>query len=161
MQGVLKRSRPQDVQYKGDWMRRPVGSNEVGWLVRLLLALSDRLNHALYLDSREVPPAGTEPSAAQVRFADSISWLVCAPAAGAVRQAQPRAVPGQQGGAGSWHRAIRSTGALCGQHLSAGSCACCWRCQTGLITQCTRTKGRCLRLAQSHPQYRCAIEQRL
>ena len=57
MQGLLRRSRPGDVHYKGDWMRRPVGSNEIGLLVRLLLLLSDRINHALYLDGRELPPA--------------------------------------------------------------------------------------------------------
>ena len=28
-QGVLKRGRPGDVRYRGDWMRRPIGSNEV------------------------------------------------------------------------------------------------------------------------------------
>lgn len=33
-------------------MRRPIGSNEIGWLVRLLLRLSDLLNHALFLDGR-------------------------------------------------------------------------------------------------------------
>ena len=64
---MLRRSRPQDVRYRGDWMRRPVGSNEVGWLVRLLLALSDRLNHALYLDGRELPAPREDPTSAQVR----------------------------------------------------------------------------------------------
>ena len=37
------------MQYKGDWMRRPLSSSEVGWLVRLLVLLSDLINAKLGL----------------------------------------------------------------------------------------------------------------
>lgn len=39
-----------DIKYKGDWMRRPISDNEVAWLVRLLVRLSDWLNKVLGLD---------------------------------------------------------------------------------------------------------------
>ncbi|KAJ0970616.1 hypothetical protein J5N97_018575 [Dioscorea zingiberensis] len=42
-----------DVKYKGDWMRRPISENEVAWLARLLIKLSDWLNEALGLDQAE------------------------------------------------------------------------------------------------------------
>ena len=54
-------------------MRRPVGSNEVGWLVRLLLALSDRLNLMLYLDGTELPPA-EETSTVQAGPLSECGW---------------------------------------------------------------------------------------
>ena len=65
LQGALKRGKWEDLHYKGDWMRRPIGSNEIGWLVRLLLKLSDLLNHLLYLDGRQ-PPSPASPSTALV-----------------------------------------------------------------------------------------------
>lgn len=51
-----------DVAYKGDWMRRPIASNEVAWLVRLLLPASDALNRTLGLgapltEDEPAPPA--------------------------------------------------------------------------------------------------------
>ncbi|KAK9814998.1 hypothetical protein WJX73_004353 [Symbiochloris irregularis] len=55
LQGALRKGTWQDLRYKGDWMRRPISSNEIGWLVRLLLRVSDLLNHKLYLDGRHVP----------------------------------------------------------------------------------------------------------
>ena len=67
MQGALKRGGWQDLHYKGDWMRRPIGSNEIGWLVRLLLHLSDLLNRALYLQGTD-PPVPEHPSMPLVRF---------------------------------------------------------------------------------------------
>ena len=39
-----------DVKYKGDWMRRPISDNEMAWLAKLLIRLSDRLNEVLGLD---------------------------------------------------------------------------------------------------------------
>ncbi|KAM0935558.1 hypothetical protein DsansV1_C29g0213111 [Dioscorea sansibarensis] len=42
-----------DVEYKGDWMKRPISDNEVAWLARLLIKLSDWLNDALGLDLAE------------------------------------------------------------------------------------------------------------
>ncbi|KAK9815560.1 hypothetical protein WJX72_005838 [[Myrmecia] bisecta] len=55
----LRRGVWRDVQYKGDWMRRPIASNEIGWLVRLLVLLSDWINRAIGLDlpAREDGPA--------------------------------------------------------------------------------------------------------
>ena len=38
-----------DVKYKGDWMRRPIESTEVAWLVRCLVSLSDSMNGWLEL----------------------------------------------------------------------------------------------------------------
>ena len=35
--------------YRGDWMRRPIAANEVGFLVRALVALSDRVNGSMAL----------------------------------------------------------------------------------------------------------------
>ncbi|KAG9452994.1 hypothetical protein H6P81_005898 [Aristolochia fimbriata] len=39
-----------DVKYKGDWMRRPISDNEVAWLARLLVKISDWINERLGLD---------------------------------------------------------------------------------------------------------------
>ena len=49
--------------YHGDWMHRPIGEQEVAFLVRLLVWLSDLLNHSLGL---EPPPAA--PSAHPVQL---------------------------------------------------------------------------------------------
>ncbi|KAI5075070.1 hypothetical protein GOP47_0011031 [Adiantum capillus-veneris] len=38
-----------DIKYRGDWMRRPIESTEVAWLVRLLVKLSDIINDRLNL----------------------------------------------------------------------------------------------------------------
>lgn len=38
------------VSYKGDWLTRPIASNEVGLLVRVLVAMSQRVNRLLGLD---------------------------------------------------------------------------------------------------------------
>lgn len=46
-------------------MLRPISSNEIGWLVRLLLRLSGLLNHLLYLDGRQ-PPRPATPNMALV-----------------------------------------------------------------------------------------------
>ncbi len=46
----LKLGSWQDVRYKGDWMRRPLSSSEIGWLVRLLLLISDIFNACFHLD---------------------------------------------------------------------------------------------------------------
>ncbi len=40
-----------EVQYKGDSMQRPIASNEIGWLVRILVWLSVSLNQSLQLGS--------------------------------------------------------------------------------------------------------------
>ncbi|XP_024525377.1 uncharacterized protein LOC112344584 [Selaginella moellendorffii] len=43
----LQRHSVAEVKYKGDWMRRPIESQEIGWLVRLLVEVSDKLNGCL------------------------------------------------------------------------------------------------------------------
>jgi len=39
-----------DVNFKGDWVRRPISDSEVAWLAKLLIRLSDWLNEVLCLD---------------------------------------------------------------------------------------------------------------
>lgn len=42
-----------DVRYKGDWMKRPISNDEISWLAKLLVRLSDWLNENLGLSSGE------------------------------------------------------------------------------------------------------------
>lgn len=42
-----------DVKYKGDWMRRPISSDEIAWLAKVLIRLSDWLNESLGLNQAE------------------------------------------------------------------------------------------------------------
>lgn len=42
-----------DVRYKGDWMKRPISDDEVAWLAKLLVRLSDWLNENLRLSPGE------------------------------------------------------------------------------------------------------------
>lgn len=42
-----------DVKYKGDWMRRPISSDEIAWLAKVLVWLSDWLNGNLGLNQTE------------------------------------------------------------------------------------------------------------
>lgn len=48
-----------DIKYKGDWMKRPISDDEVAWLAKLLVRLSDWINDSLGLNqvesSSEVP----------------------------------------------------------------------------------------------------------
>lgn len=39
-----------EIKYKGDWMKRPVSDDEIAWLARLLVYLSDRVNESLGLN---------------------------------------------------------------------------------------------------------------
>ena len=55
----LRRSSFAELKYKGDWMRRPLSSSEIGWLVRILLHISDAANTYLQLD--QPPPAADRP----------------------------------------------------------------------------------------------------
>ena len=66
----LKRGSWQEIQYKGDRMRRPLSSSEVPWLVRLLLYLSDAFNAYLELDPN------SEATSASVSFATSILYIL-------------------------------------------------------------------------------------
>ncbi|CAJ1943318.1 unnamed protein product [Sphenostylis stenocarpa] len=42
-----------DVKYKGDWMRRPISNDEIAWLAKVLIGLSDWLNESLRLNQAE------------------------------------------------------------------------------------------------------------
>lgn len=42
-----------DVKYKGDWMRRPISNDEIAWLAKMLIRLSDWLNESLGLNQAE------------------------------------------------------------------------------------------------------------
>ncbi|KAK7330790.1 hypothetical protein VNO77_24990 [Canavalia gladiata] len=39
-----------DVKYKGDWMRRPISNDEIAWLAKVLVRLSDWMNESLGLN---------------------------------------------------------------------------------------------------------------
>lgn len=56
--------------YRGDWHRRPIGANEIGFLVLPLLRLSDRLNRDLGLGPEE--PAWLAPG----RAPWMLQWMV-------------------------------------------------------------------------------------
>ncbi|KIZ00357.1 hypothetical protein MNEG_7603 [Monoraphidium neglectum] len=73
----------QDLRYRGDWMLRPIASNEVGWLARLLVSISRSINSACALDG--VPLRAPAPAPAPAPGA--------APAGGARRAG---AAPGGQ-----------------------------------------------------------------
>lgn len=42
-----------DVKYKGDWMRRPISDDEIAWLAKMLVRLSDWLNKTLGLNQAQ------------------------------------------------------------------------------------------------------------
>ena len=48
-----------DVKYKGDWMRRPISSDEIAWLAKVLIRLSDWLNESLGLNQAESSQVST------------------------------------------------------------------------------------------------------
>lgn len=49
------------IRYRGDWMRRPVSDDEIAWLVKLLVQLSDWLNQAMGLDRAVTPEDSSKP----------------------------------------------------------------------------------------------------
>lgn len=42
-----------DIKYKGDWMKRPISDDEIGWLAKVLVKLSGWLNESLGLSQIE------------------------------------------------------------------------------------------------------------
>lgn len=62
------------MRYKGDPLTRPIASYELGLLVRLLVALSLRLNAWLALDRPWTPQEDPPENRAQVCFLGG-SWL--------------------------------------------------------------------------------------
>lgn len=49
-----------NVKYKGDWMKRPISNDEIAWLAKLLIWLSDRLNGSLGLNQPESSVVGSK-----------------------------------------------------------------------------------------------------
>ena len=58
---ALKLGNPLALGYRGPNLRRPIASNEIMWLVRLLVKASDAANAALGLDQ---PPTEAEQQSA-------------------------------------------------------------------------------------------------
>ncbi|MED6174964.1 hypothetical protein PIB30_073971 [Stylosanthes scabra] len=63
-----------DVKYKGDWMRRPISNNEIVWLAKVLIRLSDWMNESLGLNqaaegtqvSPSIPYVDVSPDVAHI-----------------------------------------------------------------------------------------------
>jgi hypothetical protein len=55
------------LRYKGDWMLRPIASNEIPWLVRLLVRINRAVNGALGLDGEPHPNVEEPETVLQVR----------------------------------------------------------------------------------------------
>ncbi|KAF5957404.1 hypothetical protein HYC85_004629 [Camellia sinensis] len=51
------KGRSADIEFKGDWMKRPISNDEVAWLAKLLVSLSGWLNENLGLNQGENSPA--------------------------------------------------------------------------------------------------------
>ncbi|KDP39898.1 hypothetical protein JCGZ_03429 [Jatropha curcas] len=66
-----------DVKYKGDWMKRPISDDEVGWLAKLLVYFSSWLNENLGLNRSESSDLSREWSYVEV---SSEVESVCGPA---------------------------------------------------------------------------------
>ncbi len=70
----LPRSTWRDVRYKGDPLTRPIASYELGPLVRLLVALSMRLNAWLALDRPWTPQEDPPENRVQVGGLGGLGW---------------------------------------------------------------------------------------
>lgn len=64
------------IKYQGDWMKRPVSDDEIAWLAKLLVQLSDWLNEAIGLDRAETAVDSTKPSYVELTAHDA---SVCGP----------------------------------------------------------------------------------
>ena len=73
----LKLASLSEVRYKGDDLQRPIASNEIGWLVRLLVWLSLSLNQAFQLG----PAATGSPDAPELLVSSPCHSLVSSPLA--------------------------------------------------------------------------------
>ncbi|XP_062073942.1 uncharacterized protein LOC133778135 [Humulus lupulus] len=67
-----------NVNYKGDWMKRPISDDEVGWLAKLLVWLSDWLNENLGINQPENSQADS-PSWPYVEVLSAEVDNVCGP----------------------------------------------------------------------------------
>ncbi|GAV72817.1 hypothetical protein CFOL_v3_16305 [Cephalotus follicularis] len=59
-----------EIKYKGDWMKRPVSDDEVAWLVKLLIWLSNWLNESLRLNQAE--SSGVAPKWSYVEVSNDV-----------------------------------------------------------------------------------------
>ncbi|TKY55472.1 Sphingomyelin phosphodiesterase 4 [Spatholobus suberectus] len=55
-----------DVKYKGDWMRRPISNDEIAWLAKILIRLSNWLNESLGLNHAETSQVSSTVSYVEV-----------------------------------------------------------------------------------------------
>lgn len=60
-----------DIRHQGDWMTCPVSNDEIAWLAKLLMQLSDWLNEAIGLDQAKTDEDSSKPSYVKVRDAVS------------------------------------------------------------------------------------------
>ncbi|XP_055821269.1 uncharacterized protein LOC129889837 [Solanum dulcamara] len=65
-----------DIKYKGDWMKRPISDDEIGWLAKVLVKLSGWLNESLGLS--QVESSQESPSWSYVDLS-SDARSVCGP----------------------------------------------------------------------------------
>ncbi|KAJ8526753.1 hypothetical protein K7X08_029230 [Anisodus acutangulus] len=65
-----------DIKYKGDWMKRPISDDEIGWLAKVLVKLSGWLNESLGLS--QVQSSQDSPSWSYVDLS-SDARSVCGP----------------------------------------------------------------------------------
>ncbi|KAH0643062.1 hypothetical protein KY290_035433 [Solanum tuberosum] len=65
-----------DIKYKGDWMKRPISDDEIGWLAKVLVKLSGWLNESLGLS--QVESSQESPSWSYVDMS-SDARSVCGP----------------------------------------------------------------------------------
>lgn len=68
-----------DVKYKGDWMKRPISDDEVAWLAKLFVWLSDWLNENLGINHSENSQVSS-PSCHYVEVSSDDAVNVCGPA---------------------------------------------------------------------------------
>ena len=130
----MRRGTWRDVVYKGDRMRRPIASNEVAWLVRLLLAASDAVNARLGLSvalaDGEAAPRPDAP-ALQARDQACMGCQLCAclagegapgdfPCHGHAAGAPRPAAGGRRGSAAPGAPALQVRGHACRQARTGG-----------------------------------------
>ncbi|CAL5429640.1 unnamed protein product [Camellia sinensis] len=62
------KGRSADIEFKGDWMKRPISNDEVAWLAKLLVSLSGWLNENLGLNQGENSPALSYVEVSAIEF---------------------------------------------------------------------------------------------
>ncbi|CAL5432602.1 unnamed protein product [Camellia sinensis] len=62
------KGRSADIEFKGDWMMRPISNDEVAWLAKLLVSFSGWLNENLGLNQGENSPALSYVEVSAIEF---------------------------------------------------------------------------------------------